>query len=63
LVLACEDKLFIIVLSVSPGWWNGRHRGLEFLSTPEGNAGVNGVKFGEPLTGKTDGNAELRLAM
>jgi hypothetical protein len=30
------------------------------LSTPEGNAGVNGVKFGEPFTGHADGNAELR---
>jgi hypothetical protein len=36
------------------------------LSTPEGNASVNGVKVGETLTGFVleiaDGNAELRLA-
>ena len=30
------------------------------MSTPEGNAGVNGVKIGEPLTDYADGNAELR---
>ena len=30
------------------------------LSTSEGNADVNGVKVGEPLTGHADGNAELR---
>jgi hypothetical protein len=35
---------------------------LSYLSTSEGNAGVNGVKVGEPLTDKADGNAELRLA-
>jgi hypothetical protein len=35
---------------------------LNHLSTSEGNADVNGVKVGEPLTGKADGNAELRLA-
>jgi hypothetical protein len=34
-----------------------------FEHTGEGNAGVNGVKVGEPLTvNKADGNAELRLA-
>jgi hypothetical protein len=45
-----------------PGWRNGRRRGLNSLSTSEGNAGVNGVKVGEFLTGKADDNAELRLA-
>jgi hypothetical protein len=35
---------------------------LSDLSTSEGNADVNGVKVGEPLTGHADGNAELRLA-
>jgi len=35
---------------------------LNYLSTPEGNAGVNGVKVGETLTVKANGNAELRPA-
>ena len=34
---------------------------LNCLSTSEGNAGVNGVKVGELLTGNADDNAELRL--
>jgi hypothetical protein len=34
---------------------------LTALSTPAGNLGANGVKFGETLTGNADGNAELRL--
>jgi hypothetical protein len=34
---------------------------LSDLSTQAGNPCVNGVKVGEPFTGKADGNAELRL--
>ncbi len=34
---------------------------LNRLSTPEGNAGVNGVKVGGTFTDQADGNAELRL--
>jgi hypothetical protein len=33
----------------------------ENLSAPDGNAGVDGVKVGEPLTDHADGDAELRL--
>ena len=35
---------------------------LNRLSTPEGNAGVNGVKVGEAFTAQAAGHAELRLA-
>jgi hypothetical protein len=49
-----------------PGWRNGRRYGLNYLSTRREIYGVNGVKFGETLTGFAieiaDGNAELRLA-
>jgi hypothetical protein len=33
----------------------------EKLSAPDGNTGVDGVKFGETLTDHADGDAELRL--
>ena len=34
---------------------------LGYLSTLDGNTGVNGVKVGETCTGHAVGNAELRL--